>query len=169
VRRSVPDDQPHEAEQPKRLEPGDRAPAFTLLDQDGDTVRLADYRGRRVVVYFYPAALTPACTAQACDFRDSVQSLAASGLAVLGISPDEVPVLARAREHDAINFPLLSDPAHRAMRAYGVWGPKLNYGRVYEGVIRSTFVVDAKGRIELALYNVKATGHVARLRARLGI
>ncbi|MBO9577903.1 MAG: thioredoxin-dependent thiol peroxidase [Microbacteriaceae bacterium] len=154
---------------PKRLAPGDRAPAFTLLDQDGGTVRLADFKGQRVVVYFYPAAMTPACADQACDFRDSLQSLAASGIAVVGISPDEPERLARFRERDSLNFPLLSDERHRAMRAYGTWGPKLNYGRVYEGVIRSTFVVDAKGRIEHALYNVKATGHVARLRKLLGV
>ena len=162
-------DQPDQADHPRRLAPGDRAPAFALPDQDGETVRLADFRGRRVILYFYPAALTPACSAQACDFRDSLQSLVGAGFAVLGVSPDEPATLARFRERDGLNFPLLSDPAHRAMRAYGTWGRKLNYGRVYEGVIRSTFVIDAKGRIEQALYNVRATGHVARLRARLGL
>jgi len=152
-----------------RIEAGDRAPAFSLPDQDGELVRLADYRGQRVVLYFYPAALTPGCSTQACDFRDSIQSLAASGLAVLGVSPDAPEQLTRFRERDSLNFPLLSDETHRVMRRYGVWGPKLNYGKVYQGVIRSTFVLDAKGRVEHALYNVKATGHVGRLRKLLGI
>ena len=154
---------------PPRLEAGDRAPTFALPDQDGELVRLTDYRRRRLVLYFYPAALTPGCSAEACDFRDSIQSLAASGLAVLGVSPDAPDQLARFRERDSLNFPLLSDEAHRVMRRYGVWGPKLNYGKVYQGVIRSTFVLDPKGRIEHALYNVKATGHVGRLRKLLGI
>ncbi|OJX64704.1 MAG: peroxiredoxin [Micrococcales bacterium 73-13] len=157
------------SDHPTRLEAGDRAPAFSLPDQDGAAVRLADYRGRRVVLYFYPAALTPGCALQACDFRDSIQALAASGLAVLGVSPDPPAQLARFRERDALNFPLLSDERHRVMRAYGVWGPKLLYGRTFDGVIRSTFVIDAKGRVEHALYNVKATGHVGRLRRLLGI
>ncbi len=152
-----------------RLAAGDAAPAFALPDQDGETVGLADFAGRRVVVYFYPAAMTPACTSQACDFRDSLASLAAAGIAVVGISPDAPAVLAKFRDHDGLNFPLLSDPEHTAMNAYGVWGPKLNYGRWYDGVTRSTFVVGADGRIEEALYNVKATGHVARLRTRLGL
>ena len=154
---------------PKRLEPGDRAPAFSLLDQDGERVRLSEFKARRVVLYFYPAAMTPACASQACDFRDSIQALAASGLAVLGISPDDPEKLARFRERDRLNFPLLSDPDHVAMRAYGTWGPKLNYGRTYDGVIRSTFVVGRTGKIEHALYNVRATGHVARLRKLLGL
>ncbi len=152
----------------KRLEPGDRAPAFSLLDADGERIRLSDYKGRRVVVYFYPAALTPGCSKEACDFRDSIQSLAAEGVAVLGISPDGAAALTRFRESDRLNFPLLSDPDHAAMLAYGTWGPKLLYGRTYDGVIRSTFVVGANGRIEHALYNVRATGHVGRLRRLLG-
>ncbi|HWK25340.1 MAG TPA: thioredoxin-dependent thiol peroxidase [Solirubrobacter sp.] len=154
---------------PSRLAQGDRAPAFSLRDQDGETVRLADYRGQRVVLYFYPAALTPGCSKQACDFRDSIQALAASGVVVLGVSPDEPERLARFRERDGLNFPLLSDADHKVMRRYGTWGPKLLYGRTFEGVIRSTFVIDAKGRIEHALYNVRATGHVARLRKLLGL
>lgn len=152
---------------PKRLAPGDLAPTFTLPDQDGEPVRLVDYRGSRVVLYFYPAALTPACSMQACEFRDSLQSLAAAGIAVVGVSPDAPDVLATFRERDGLNFPLLSDETHRVMRRYGTWGPKLNYGKVYQGLIRSTFVIDARGRIEHALYNVKATGHVARLRKLL--
>lgn len=154
---------------PSRLAPGDRAPAFSLPDQDGETVRLADYRGQRVVLYFYPAALTPGCSKQACDFRDSIQALAASGVVVLGVSPDAPERLARFRERDGLNFPLLADTDHKVMRRYGTWGPKLLYGRTFEGVIRSTFVIDAKGRIEHALYNVRATGHVARLRKLLEV
>lgn len=154
---------------PKRLAPGDRAPAFSLPDQDGETVRLSDFRGQRVVLYFYPAALTPGCSTQACDFRDSIQALAASGLAVLGVSPDAPERLQRFRERDGLNFPLLADESHAVMRRYGTWGPKLLYGRTFDGVIRSTFVIDGKGRIEHALYNVKATGHVARLRKLLGL
>ena len=132
-------------------------------------MQLADYRGQRVVLYFYPAALTPGCSKQACDFRDSIQALAASGVVVLGVSPDAPERLARFRERDGLNFPLLADTDPKVMRRYGTWGPKLLYGRTFEGVIRSTFVIDAKGRIEHALYNVRATGHVARLRKLLGL
>jgi len=157
------------AEVSVRLEAGDAAPAFTLSDADGKQVSLSDYAGRKVVVYAYPAAMTPGCTKQACDFRDSLQSLAAAGYAVVGLSPDKPEKLAKFRERDALNFPLLSDPDHKVLEAYGAWGEKKNYGKVYTGVIRSTFVVDAAGRIELAQYNVKATGHVAKLRRDLGL
>ncbi len=152
-----------------RLAAGYAAPDFALPDQDGATVRLADFAGRRVVVYFYTAAMTPGCTTEACDFRDSLAALAATGTAVIGISPDTPAKLARFRDHDHLNFPLLSDAEHTAMKAYGVWGPKLNYGRTYEGVTRSTFVVGPDGTLEQALYNVKATGHVRRLREKLGV
>jgi peroxiredoxin Q/BCP len=152
-----------------RLSPGDKAPDFALLDADGATVALKDLRGRKVVVYFYPAAMTPGCTKQACDFRDSLASLAAAGYAVVGISPDKPEKLAKFRDRDAVNFPLLSDPDRSVLTAYGAFGEKMMYGKTVTGVIRSTFVVDVKGRIEVAQYNVKATGHVAKLRRDLGI
>lgn len=150
-----------------RLEPGDEAPQFTLPDADGKPVSLADYAGRRVIVYVYPAAMTPGCTKQACDFRDSLQSLAAAGYAVLGLSPDKPEKLAKFRERDALNFPLLSDPDKQVLEAYGAYGEKKLYGKLVVGVIRSTFVVGADGKIELAQYGVKATGHVAKLRRDL--
>jgi peroxiredoxin Q/BCP len=153
----------------QRLEPGTAAPDFSLLDQDGNTVRLADLRGQKTVLYFYPAAMTPGCTTQACDFRDSISSLQGAGYRVVGISRDEPATLATFRERDALTFPLLSDPDHAVHSAYGAWGEKMNYGKVVEGVIRSTFVLDEDGTIDIALYNVKATGHVARLRKQLGI
>jgi thioredoxin-dependent peroxiredoxin len=152
-----------------RLSPGDTAPDFTLPDADGRDVSLHDYRGRKVVVYFYPAAMTPGCTKQACDFRDSLASLASAGYAVLGISPDKPEKLAKFRERDAVNFPLLSDPAKATLDAYGAYGEKTMYGKTITGVLRSTFVVDEEGRVERAQYNVKATGHVAKLRRDLGI
>jgi peroxiredoxin Q/BCP len=152
-----------------KLAPGDIAPDFTLSDADGNDVTLSAHRGQKTVVYFYPAAMTPGCTTQACDFRDSLSSLSAAGVAVLGISPDKPAALARFREKEALNFPLLSDPDHKALEAYGAWGEKSSYGRRSVGVLRSTFVVDEEGRIEKALYNVRATGHVARLRKELGI
>ena len=152
-----------------RLAPGDTAPDFTLPDADGKDVSLSDFRGRRVVVYFYPAAMTPGCTTQACDFRDSLSSLAASGVDVVGISPDKPEKLAKFRERDSLTFPLLSDPSRSALEAYGAYGEKTMYGKKVTGVIRSTFVVDEKGKVELAQYNVKATGHVAKLRRDLGI
>lgn len=151
------------------LQPGDAAPDFTLADQDDHPVSLADYRGQRVILYFYPAAMTPGCTTQACDFRDSIGQLAAAGFVVLGVSRDEPAKLRRFRERDGLNFPLLSDPDHAVHEAYGAWGEKKNYGKTITGVLRSTFVIDAEGRIEQALVNVKATGHVARLRTSLGI
>lgn len=152
-----------------RFEPGDAAPDFTLTDSTGAQVSLSDYRGQRVVVYFYPAAMTPGCTTQACDFRDSLDALAAQGIAVLGISPDTPDKLAKFVERDGLTFPLLSDPDKEVLTAWGAFGEKKNYGKVVQGVIRSTVVVDAEGVVELAMYNVKATGHVARLRKALKI
>ncbi|MBQ3357878.1 thioredoxin-dependent thiol peroxidase [Microbacterium galbinum] len=153
----------------QRLEAGTPAPDFTLLDQDGTSVSLSDLRGEKTVLYFYPAAMTPGCTTQACDFRDSISSLQGAGYRVIGISRDEPKKLATFRERDGLTFTLLSDPDHAVHSAYGAWGEKVNYGKVIEGVIRSTFVIDEDGVIAHALYNVKATGHVARLRKLLGI
>jgi peroxiredoxin Q/BCP len=152
-----------------RLAPGDAAPVFTLPDADGADVSLADFRGRKVVVYFYPAAMTPGCTKQACDFRDNLSSLKSAGYAVLGISPDKPAKLAKFRERDAVNFPLLSDPDKQTLQAYGAFGEKKLYGKTVTGVLRSTFVIDESGEVELAQYNVKATGHVAKLRKDLGL
>ena len=152
-----------------RLEPGTPAPDFSLLNQDGESVSLTDLRGEKVILYFYPAAMTPGCTTQACDFRDSISSLQGAGYTVVGVSRDEPAKLASFRERDGLTFELLSDPDHAVHTAYGVWGEKMNYGKVVEGVIRSTFVIDEQGVITLAQYNVKATGHVARLRKTLGI
>ncbi len=152
-----------------RLAPGDPAPDFTLDDADGKPVSLHDFRGRRVIVYFYPAAMTPGCTKQACDFRDSLDSLAAAGFAVLGVSPDKPAKLTKFRERDGVNFPLLSDPDRGVLDAYGAYGEKSMYGKKVMGVIRSTFVVDEQGALELAQYNVKASGHVAKLRGDLGL
>jgi peroxiredoxin Q/BCP len=153
----------------ERLQPGDTAPDFTLPDADGHEVSLSAYRGQRVIVYFYPAAMTPGCTKQACDFRDSLADLAKQDIAVLGISPDAPAKLAKFRDKEALTFPLLSDSDRSAMQAYGAYGEKKLYGKVTVGVIRSTFVIDADGKIEKAQYGVKATGHVARLRAELGL
>ncbi|MEH3088108.1 MAG: thioredoxin-dependent thiol peroxidase [Microbacterium arborescens] len=152
-----------------RLEPGNPAPDFTLDDQDGQSVALSQLRGRRVVIFFYPAAMTPGCTREACDFRDSVESLRAAGIDVLGVSRDGSDKLQRFRDQEGLTYPLLSDPDHAVHEAYGAWGEKKNYGRTVEGVIRSTFVIDAEGNVEHALYNVKATGHVARVRSLLGL
>ena len=152
-----------------RLTAGDTAPDFTLPDADGKPVALADYRGRRVVVYFYPAAGTPGCTKQACDFRDSLDSLKAAGLTVIGISPDKPAKLAKFREQESLTFPLVSDPDKSVLSSYGAFGEKTMYGKTVTGVIRSTFVIDADGKVEKAQYNVKATGHVAKLRRELGI
>jgi len=152
-----------------RLTAGDAAPDFTLEDQDGDRVSLHDYAGRNVVVYFYPAAMTPGCTKEACDFRDNLNSLAAAGYQVLGISKDDPATLAKFRDRDSLNFPLLSDPDLTVHKLYGAYGEKSLYGKVVTGVLRSTFVVDEDGSIRLALYNVKATGHVASLRKKLGL
>jgi thioredoxin-dependent peroxiredoxin len=152
-----------------RLEPGRQAPDFALPDAQGRTVSLADHRGQRVVVYFYPKAATPGCTTQACDFRDSLERFAADGFAVLGISPDPPEALARFAEDESLTFPLLSDADHRVAEAYGAWGEKKNYGKTYEGLVRSTVVVGPDGDVELAQYNVRATGHVAKLRRDLGL
>jgi peroxiredoxin Q/BCP len=152
-----------------RLSPGDPAPPFELTTDRGTPLRLADLAGQRVVLYAYPAAMTPGCTTQACDFRDSLQSLKAAGVQVVGISPDAPDKLAKFRERDHLNFPLVSDPDRSVLTAYGAYGEKQNYGRTVMGVIRSTFVIDASGHIEHAFYNVKATGHVAKLRRDLGL
>ncbi len=153
----------------ERLAPGDQAPDFTLPDADGNEVSLASLRGQRVIIYFYPAAMTPGCTKQACDFRDSKADLSEAGFAVLGISPDSPAKLAKFRDRDGLTFPLLSDPDRKVLQAYGAYGEKTMYGKKSVGVIRSTFVVGADGKIEQALYGVKATGHVARLRKELGV
>ena len=152
-----------------KLTPGDPAPDFTLTASDSSAQSLADLRGRSVIVYFYPAAATPGCTKEACDFRDNLNSLAASGYSVLGVSPDKVEKLAKFAADEALNFPLLSDPDHAVAEAYGAWGEKKNYGKTYEGLIRSTIVVDPEGKVSLAQYNVRATGHVAKLRRDLGL
>ena len=154
---------------PDRLEPGDVAPGFDLPDDAGGRVRLSDLRGSRVVLYAFPAAMTPGCTTQACDFRDSLDALSAAGIAVVGISPDSPEKLARFRERDGLTFPLASDPDKQVLTAYAAFGEKKLYGKVVTGVIRSTFVIDAEGTIERAMYNVKATGHVAKLRRELGV
>lgn len=152
-----------------KLEPGDTAPAFTLPDADGNDVSLADYAGKKVIVYFYPAASTPGCTKQACDFRDSLAELNGEGLEVIGISPDKPAKLAKFRDKEDLTFPLLSDEEKTTLQAWGAFGEKKNYGKVYEGVIRSTFLVDEAGKIEVAQYNVRATGHVAKLRRDLAV
>jgi peroxiredoxin Q/BCP len=152
-----------------RLSPGDAAPEFTLPDADGKPVSLTDYRDRSVVVYCYPAASTPGCTKQACDFRDNLAELDTAGFAVLGISPDPPAKLARFRDAQGLTFPLLSDADRAVLTAYGAYGEKQLYGKTVTGVIRSTFVIDSQGRIDKALYNVRATGHVAKLRKDLGV
>ena len=152
-----------------RLLPGDRAPEFTLPDSTGHPTSLSDYQGRKVVLYFYPAAMTPGCTTEACDFRDSLNSLESAGYQVIGVSKDNPADNAAFAEQEALNFPLLSDPDLTVHHAYGVWGDRTLYGKTVTGPIRSTFVIDEGGDITLPLYNVKATGHVAGLRKRLGI
>ena len=152
-----------------RLSPGDTAPDFTLTSDTGEEVTLSGLRGRKVIVYFYPAAMTPGCTKQACDFSDSLSSLKAAGYEVLGVSPDKPEKLAKFRERDHLSLTLLSDPAKETLGAYGAFGEKKLYGKTVQGVIRSTFVVDEQGKVDLAQYNVKATGHVAKLRRDLGL
>ncbi len=152
-----------------RLQIGDTAPAFTLTSDTGDSVSLSDFAGGRVIVYFYPAAMTPGCTKQACDFSDSLDALVAQGYSVVGISPDKPEKLAKFRERDGLTITLLSDPDKSVLTAWGAFGEKKLYGKVVEGVIRSTFVVEADGTIGYAGYNVRATGHVAKLRKDLGL
>ncbi|KMO68599.1 MAG: thioredoxin-dependent thiol peroxidase [Mycolicibacterium rufum] len=155
--------------QTPRLEAGDTAPAFSLPDADGNTVKLSDYKGRKVIVYFYPAASTPGCTKEACDFRDNLAELNEAGLDVVGISPDKPEKLAKFRDKEQLTFPLLSDPDRSVLQAWGAYGEKTMYGKTVQGVIRSTFVVDEKGKIEVAQYNIRATGHVAKLRRDLSV
>jgi len=152
-----------------RLEAGDIAPEFTVPNQDGASVSLGDFAGKNTIVYFYPAASTPGCTTQACDFRDSINSLKSAGYQVLGVSKDELPALKKFQAEEGLNFPLLSDPDLRVHNAYGAYGEKSLYGKTVTGTLRSTFVVGPDGRIVLPLYNVKATGHVASLRKKLGL
>jgi thioredoxin-dependent peroxiredoxin len=153
----------------QRLAPGDLAPDFTLPDSGGTDVTLSSLRGQQVIIYFYPAAMTPGCTKQACDFRDSRGDLSGAGYAVLGISPDSPAKLAKFVEKEGLTFPLLSDPDRKVLEAYGAYGEKMMYGKKSVGVIRSTFVIGADGQVEKAYYGVKATGHVARLRKDLGV
>ena len=153
----------------ERLQPGSPAPDFTLVDQDDRAVSLSDLRGGRVMLFFYPEAMTPGCTTEACDFRDSLAPLQAAGYTVLGISRDAPEKLRRFRERDALPYDLLSDSDHAVHRAYGAWGEKTNYGKTVRGVLRSTFVIDTDGTVIHALYNVKATGHVARVRELLAV
>lgn len=152
-----------------KLEVGAKAPAFKVLDQDGKKVSLADYKGHKLILYFYPAASTPGCTKEACDFNDNLNPFKKAGYTVLGISPDAPEKLLKFKQNQDLNFPLLSDSDLEVHKTYGAYGTKSMYGRTYEGVIRSTFVIDEKGKISLALYNVKATGHVAMLRKMLEI
>jgi peroxiredoxin Q/BCP len=152
-----------------RLEAGQQAPDFSLPDSSGSPVSLGDFRGRNVVLYFYPEAMTPGCTTEACDFRDSLNSLRSAGYQVVGVSKDEPEKNAEFARQESLNFPLLSDPDLAVHQAYGAWGEKSLYGKTVTGTIRSTFVIDGDGRVAMPLYNVKATGHVASLRKRLGI
>ncbi len=152
-----------------RLQPGDPAPDFDLPTDTGEQVSLAGLRGRKVIVYFYPAAMTPGCTKQACDFSDSLEGLSSRGYEVLGISPDKPEKLAKFRERDHLGITLLSDQDRSVMNAYGAFGEKKMYGKTVQGVIRSTFVVDEQGKVQVAQYNVKATGHVAKLKKDLGL
>jgi peroxiredoxin Q/BCP len=154
---------------PEKLIPGSPAPDFTLKTAAGDDVNLRDFRGRSTVVYFYPAASTPGCTKQACDFRDSLASLQRAGYEVVGISPDPQGKLAKFADAEGLTFPLLSDEDHAVAEAYGAWGEKKNYGRTYQGLIRSTVVVDPEGIVAVAQYNVRASGHVAKLRRDLKV
>ncbi len=152
-----------------RLQKGDTAPDFTLVDQDGNEVSLASYRGRKVILYFYPEAATPGCTTEACDFRDNLASLKGEGYEVLGVSRDQPAKNKRFAEAEHLTFPLLSDPDRAVHEAYAAWGEKTMYGKTVTGVLRSTFAIDDEGRIEIAAYNVKATGHVTSLRKKLGL
>jgi peroxiredoxin Q/BCP len=153
----------------ERLEEGTKAPAFTLLNQDGDKVKLADFKGEKLIVYFFPAAATPGCTKEACDFNENLNPLKKAGYRVVGISKDPIKKLKKFHSDQKLNFPLLSDESLEVHQLFGSYGEKMLYGRAYEGVLRSTFVIDEKGKVTLPLYNVKATGHVAMLRKQLGI
>ena len=153
----------------ERLEAGSIAPGFSLLDQDGKATALSDFLGTKVIVYFYPAAGTPGCTTQACDFRDNLASLASEGYTVLGVSKDDAAALQKFRDEQHLTFPLLADPELTAHEDYGAWGEKSLYGKTVTGSLRSTFVIDEAGKIVHALYNVKATGHVNMLRKKLGL
>ncbi|MCW2708777.1 MAG: peroxiredoxin [Frankiales bacterium] len=146
-----------------RLAPGDQAPSFSLPDDTGKTVQLSDFKGSKVVLYVYPAAMTPGCTKQACDFRDNLSAFADAGYQVVGLSPDKPEKLAKFREAEGLTFPLLSDVSKETLTAYGAYGEKQLYGKTVVGVIRSTFLLDEKGKVTQALYGVKATGHVAKL------
>lgn len=152
----------------QRLSPGDTAPDFTLPDADGKDVALSDYRGRKVIVYFYPAASTPGCTKQACDFRDNLAELAGAGIEVIGISPDKPAKLVKFRDAEKLTFPLLSDPDRTVLTAWGAFGEKMMYGKTVTGVIRSTFLVDEAGKIEVAQYNVKAAHTTTKIERILG-
>lgn len=152
-----------------RLAPGDQAPDFTLTDDQENQVSLSDFHGKTVVLYAYPAAMTPGCTTEACDFRDSLESLHSSGIEVIGISPDKPAKLAKFREKEGLTFPLLSDPDKQVLQEYGAFGEKNMYGKKTMGVIRSTFVIDGDGIVTHALYNVRAKGHVAKVRDLLGV
>lgn len=152
-----------------RLEPGTQAPSFTLQDATGKPVSLSDFEGQKVILYFYPKASTPGCTTQACDFRDNLASLSAHGYTVLGISPDPVSALEKFTSNQELTFPLLSDEDHAVAEAYGAWGEKKNYGKIYVGLIRSTLVLHEDHTVAQAFYNVRAKGHVAKLRRDLGI
>lgn len=151
------------------LEAGMPAPEFTLLDQDGSERKLSDFRGKKVILFFIPQAMTPACTMESCEFQESSEALSAGGYQVLGVSRDAVERLRRFADRDGLEYPFLSDPEAEIHRTYGAYGTKNSYGRIVEGVIRSTFVIDESGDIEHALYNIKATGHVARVRKLLGV
>ena len=152
-----------------KLETGSKAPGFTLTNQDEKSISLSDYAGKKVIVYFYPAASTPGCTTQACDFRDNINSLKSAGYTVLGISPDSPKKLKNFKEKEGLNFELLSDPDNKVQEAYGAYGEKSMYGKTYMGTIRSTFAVDESGNISHAFYNVKAKGHIEMLRKAMGI
>lgn len=154
---------------PERLQEGDAAPGFSLPNADGGTTALQDFEGQKVVIYFYPKANTPGCTTEACDFQDSLTALNDANIAVVGISPDEVPALEKFRDKHNLTFPLLSDPDKTTLSAYAAYGEKKNYGKIVHGVIRSTFVIDETGTIELAKYNVRASGHVARILKEIGL
>ncbi|MFD3583463.1 thioredoxin-dependent thiol peroxidase [Streptomyces sp. NPDC058683] len=153
----------------ERLQPGDVAPDFTLPDADGNEVSLSAHKGRKVIVYFYPAALTPGCTKQACDFTDNLDLLAGAGYDVIGVSPDQPEKLGKFRDKENLRVTLVADPDKKVLDAFGAYGEKMNYGKTYLGVIRSTIIVDEEGKVERALYNVRATGHVAKIIKDLGI